>query len=276
MPCSINILDQDGLREIAYSANSLAEGVRFEPADGIYTVASTFQKTKTLKLDAHFDRMEQSARLAHVALQLDRHAVRTALRQLIERVNWGDVRFRISVSASDPSYYLLSVEPFSPPSATLIEQGTRCITAENAARHNPEAKTTDWMHQREQLSKAMPPHIYDTFLCDAQGYVLEGLGSNFYAILDGTLRTAGEGVLHGIAQQIVLETAPAILPVELKAIHRDELARCSEAFLTSSSRGIIPVVEIDGKAIGQGKVGEMTRHLRQAYQAWLEAHLEEL
>jgi branched-chain amino acid aminotransferase len=229
-----------------------------------------------LKLGAHLDRLEDSAARANIPLALDRPKLRAALRQMIEAAGWGDVRFRITVGRDDPNTLILSIEPFHPLPAHLLTAGARAITAPNSARHNPEAKTTDWALQRRALQDAMPAGIYDTFLLDADGYLLEGLASNFYAILDDTLYTAGAGVLKGISQQIVLEVAPQVLPVKLEAVHVSQIPRMQEAFLSSSSRGIVPVVEIDGVAIGDGRVGEKTKALRHAYQAWVAAHLEEL
>ncbi|MGJ3239494.1 MAG: aminotransferase class IV [Anaerolineae bacterium] len=276
MPTLIKRLTANGLQDVDYSAASLSEASRYEPDDGIYTVANTFNRYDTLKLDAHFYRMEDSARRQNIPLRLERQRVRDALREMIDSTNFGDVRFRITVPRHAPDQFILSIEPFSPPAPELLRSGVRCITAPNSARHDAEAKTTDWMHQRQALIDAMPDHIYDTFLLDETGYMLEGLGANFYAIQDSVLYTAGTGVLKGISQQIVFEVAQGIIPIEQQAPHVSAISQFSEAFLTSSSRGIIPVVEIDGIAIGEGTVGTITRQLRTAYQAWLTDHLEAL
>ena len=122
----------------------------------------------------------------------------------------------------------------------------------------------------------MPAGIYETFLLDEQGNMLEGLSSNFFAILSGSLCTVGEGVLAGISRRIVLNICRNVLPLELRAPKQGEIAVFEEAFLTSSSRGIIPVVEIDGVPIGDGQVGSSTKVLRQLYEFWVAAHLEEL
>ncbi|MCU0511773.1 MAG: aminotransferase class IV [Anaerolineae bacterium] len=276
MPARIAILTPEGLQPAPYHADSLKAAAAYEPEQGIYTVTNTFQRTQVLKLDAHLDRLEDSARRAGIALALDRPRLRAALREMIAAADFGDVRFRITVSAAQPQHFILTLEPFQPVAPALIAQGVRAITAANSARHNAAAKTTDWMHARAALEAAMPPGIYDTFLLDADGYVLEGLASNVYGVLAGELRTAGAGVLPGIAQQIVLAVAPPRLPVRREAFHVREVARLEEAFLTSSSRGIIPVVEIDGQRIGAGVPGPHTLALRQAYQDWLHRHLEEL
>src|SRR5258708_9939270 len=101
------------------------------------------------------------------------------------------------------------------------------------------------------------------------------MSSNFYAIKDDTLRTAGaDRVLHGIARRILLEVAPGVLPVQFDPIHLNEIDVLQEALLTSSGRGVVPIVEIDGRVIGTGKPGSYTRRLRAAYDAWADAHLD--
>jgi len=276
MPALIKILSPDGLEEVDYSAESLADAAQYEPEDGIYTVANTFNTYDTLKLEAHFDRMEDSAQRQGIPLELDRQKVRDALRQMIDESGFGDVRFRVTVPGKNSERFILTVEPFTPPSQELIDNGVRCITAPDSARKDAAAKTTDWMHARKALSDAMPEGIYDTFLLDSQGNILEGLGSNFYAIQNGILHTAGEGVLKGISQQIVFEVAEGIIKIDLTPPHVSNIDKFSEVFLTSSSRGIIPVVEIDGIAIGKGTVGEKTKALRAVYQQWMSEHLEAL
>ncbi len=132
------------------------------------------------------------------------------------------------------------------------------------------------MHDRRALTEAMPPGVYDTLLMDAAGHLLEGLGANFYAITGGQLYTAGEGVLYGISRQIVLAVAPDLLPVVTQALTRADLPRIDEAFISSSSRAVIPVVQIDGVTLGTGQPGPHTRAIRAAYLRWVDAHLEPL
>jgi len=276
MPALIRVLTPVGLQDAPYQADSLAEAAQYEPADGVYTVANTFNTYDTLKLDAHFDRLEDSARRQSIPLNLNRQAIRAALRQMIDEAGFGSVRFRVTVGRKHPDRCILTIEKFIPPSEEIITHGVCCITVPDRARKAAEAKTTGWMHARKKLAEAMPQGIYETFLLDSDGYLLEGLGANFYAIIHGELRTAGEGVLKGIAQQIVFEIAPQIIPVRAEAVHVRNIAAFEEAFLTSSSRGIIPVVEIDHIAIGAAKRGAITQRLQEAYKMWLQAHLQPL
>ena len=276
MPALIKLLGADGLRPVAYSAENLAEAATYEPDDGVYTVASTVNRFQVLRLNAHYDRLEDSAKRAGINFSADRERIGQALREMITGSGFSEARFRITVPRTNPEELILSIEPFTPPAPALIQAGTRCISAANSARHNAAAKTTDWMHARTALKDAMPAGIYETFLLDDAGYVLEGLGSNFYAIKDGTLYTADEHILQGISRQVVMTIAPDIIPIVLTPVHHDDLAQCSDCFLTSSTRGIIPVIEIDGLAIGDGKPGAITLQLRQACDAWVNANLEDL
>lgn len=276
MPCQIRLLTPDGLKPVTYSAGSLADAAHFEPHDGVYTITNTYQTTKILKLDAHLDRLENSARLAGMPVTLDRPRLRAALRALIVEANYGDSRFRITAPKDQPGCFILSVEPFAPPAPDIYAHGVRCVTVPGSARSNPAAKTTDWMQDRETVEKSLPPGIYTGLLLGSTGDILEGISSNFYAILHGELRSAGKDALPGIAQQVVYAVAPDVLPVRRDAVNVVDIPRLEEAFITSASRGIIPVIAIDGIMIGGGKPGVKTRALRERYAAWVDTHLEEL
>jgi branched-chain amino acid aminotransferase len=276
MPCTIRVLTPEGVLPGSYHADSLADAIRMEPQDGVYTVANTFNTTQTLKLDAHLSRLEDSAQRAGILLRLDRPRLRATLRQMIVDAGYGDVRFRITVPRDHPDHFILSIEPFKPLPEQLITEGVRCITVPNSARHDAAVKNTAWMHQRQQIAESLPDGIYDAILLDAAGYMMEGLAANFYAVRDGILHTAGTGVLPGIAQQIVFAVAPVVLPVQTDAVNVRDVPHLQEAFITSSSRGIIPVVEIDGHLMGDGTPGPHTLRLRMHYGTWVEQHLEEL
>lgn len=274
-PCFIRALDNDGLHPVDYTADSLADAARYEPDDGVYTVTNTYNTDRVLQFDAHLDRLEDSARRAGIALHLDRLRLRHALRQMIHESGFGSVRFRLSVP-HDANQIIISMEPFKGVPEHLRTDGVCVITVPDSARHDAATKSTEWMHRRRQIADSLPEGVYDAILMDADGYMMEGLGANFYAIVDGELRTAAGGVLAGIAQGILFRVAPDVLPVQRHAVHRDDVPRLAEAFITSSSRGIIPVVEIDGHVLGNGAPGPKTRQLWDSYQRWVDDHLEPL
>jgi branched-subunit amino acid aminotransferase/4-amino-4-deoxychorismate lyase len=172
MPCLIRILRGDTLYPTDYQADSLADAVKFEPQDGIYTVANTFHTTKTLKLDAHLDRMEDSARRVGIPLTLNRDGLRLALRNMILEADYGDVRFRVTVP-HDASHVILSIEPFTPLTPEFLAKGVRALTVQDSARDQAAAKTTDWMHKRKQIAEALPDGVSEAILLDAEGNLVQ-------------------------------------------------------------------------------------------------------
>ena len=185
MPALVKRLTSAGLVDANILAESLRDAARLEPVDGVYTVASTYNSTQTLLLDAHFDRLEDSAARKGIALALDRSRIRRALRQMIVDSGYGDVRFRITVPAAAPEALTLSIEPHKAPPRDVIRRGVRCRTTATATRLDPAAKSCDWMRQRESLLSNLPPEIYEVFLLDRRGGILEGVTSNFYAVHEG-------------------------------------------------------------------------------------------
>ncbi|MBZ0319478.1 MAG: aminotransferase class IV [Anaerolineae bacterium] len=272
MPTLIKILTPDGLCDADYTADSLADAAHHEP-DGIYTITRTYRKNYALLLDSHLDRMEESARLEHIPLQLDRATLRAALRSMLDEAGYENARFRVTVPRHQPDYLILTIEPFGGWSPTMYDKGVM-VAIVHIARHNPAAKTNDWVAQREAASASIPTNAFQGIIVNDAGELLEGFSTNFYAIMNSKLYTAGEGVLGGISRKIVLEVAPNILPIELCPIKTSEIPAISEAFVTSASRGIVPVVQIDEHIIGAGKPGPLTLQLRAAYLAWEENHLE--
>ncbi len=272
----IKILTPSGLEPASYTANSLADAAQYEPRDGVYTITNTYHQTQVLNFDAHLDRMETSARFAGAPIQLDREKIRAALREMIEIANFGDVRFRITAAPSLENNLILSMEPFKPLAPEIYSTGVRVITLPHAARTAPDAKTTDWMLDRRILEDSLPPDIFTGLLIGESGEILEGLSSNFYAVLDNKLRTAGSGMLPGMAQKVVFAIAEQVLPLSKTAVMLSDIPKLSEAFITSSSRGIVPVIEIDRTSVGTGMPGIKTVALRGYYQAWVDQHLEAL
>lgn len=266
------ILTPDGLTPTPYRARTLADAVGHEPG-GVYTVARTFHGNRALLLDAHLDRLEESARLSGIPLVLDRDRLRAGLREALEMAGYPETKFRITVPRDNPSHIYLALEPFQPVPEHIQREGARVVTLP-LVRANPVVKTTEWMTVRKPSYEALPPGVYEGILISEKGHLLEGMSSNFYAVVDGVLMTAGEGVLAGITRRAVLEIARELLPVRLEAPHRRDIPCFAEAFLTSSGRGVVPITYIDGQPVASGQVGPITKTLCARYDEWTEAHSE--
>ena len=271
-PIPTLIITPDEVIPTPYQAPSLAAAVSLEP-DGVYTVARTFFGDRALLLDAHLDRLEESARLSGIPLELDRARLRAALRDALHAAGFPDAKFRITVPREDPSRLYLALEPFQPVPEDVQRNGARVVTLP-IARANPVVKTTAWMTARKPSQDALPPGVYEGILRSPDGRLLEGMSSNFYAVVDGALLTAGEGVLAGITRRAVLEIAAELLPVRMDAPRVEDIPRFEEALITSSGRGVVPVTRIDGQPVASGEVGPIVRELRARYDRWTEEHSE--
>ena len=267
---------EQGWTELPSEAGSLAELVAGEPANGVYLVARSWQGGRVLELDRHFDRLERSALALGHTLHVPRAALRRQLaaRRLVR--GWPDVRFRITAILDPEPWWRLSLEQASDLPQALRRDGVACASLAHGGRVQPEIKATAWLHDRARLERAANARsdIYETLLTDGAGRILEGVSSNFYAIVQGELCTAGSGVLAGIARRIVLEVASGLLPVRLEAPRLADLGPGCEAFITSATRGVVPVNSIDDRVFGPP--GPWTLRLMQSYDDWLSAHLEPL
>lgn len=271
-PILTYILTADDLVLAPYQVFSLNEAVAYEP-DGVYTVARTFHGDHALLFDAHLDRLEESARLVDIPLRLDRQRLRAGLRDLLHRGGYPDVKFRITVPRASPDQLYLALEPFHPVPEAIQRDGAHVVTVP-ASRSNPVVKVTDWMKQRRPITDHLPEGIYEGILTRDDGTMLEGTSSNFYAVLNRTLYTSGGDVLAGITRRAILDIALSLLPVDLTPPNKRDIIRFSEAMLTSSGRGVVPITQIDGHPIGDGQVGPLVSEIRRRYDEWTEVHLE--
>jgi branched-chain amino acid aminotransferase len=230
---------------------------------GAYTTFRTYHGRRVLRLSQHLRRLEESAALLSsvppVAIADD--SARLSIADAVRAAGHAESRLRLTYAP--PSLYI-SVERFDALPASAFEEGVSCATVV-MHRANPHAKSTTFIAQAEQARTTLPADVNEGLMIDRDGAVLEGLSSNFFALLDGELRTEGARVLSGVTRAIVLEVASGMVPVSLRAVQQDDLARISEAFLTSVSREILPLVRIDGRPVGDGAPGPVTRALIQAF-----------
>lgn len=239
---------------------------------GTYSVFRLYSGQRVLRLDRHLDRMRRSAELLGAPFPHSNADLRAVLREAVEAAGFDMPRVRLTVPYDAPETVVVALEPFAPPPAEVYARGVRVGLADSP-RKQPRAKDSRFIEQRSEL-RASQPDMYDVLLCDGEGGILEGTSSNFYAVIDGVLHTAGQGALEGIARSILLEVAPGVLPVELTTPHEEQISQMDEAVLTSSSRGVVPIVEIGGQTVGTGRPGPLTAKLGRAYDDRVEAELE--
>lgn len=245
--------------------------------DGGYTTLRTYGKSGIIVLAHHFDRLEESAALLGHPIQLNRAALRVLLCEVLQATPWAESRLRVTVDCTiAPGDLWISVEPLPLPEAALYESGVACITR-IMQRDNPKAKYTSFISSSHAERQLVQGDINDVLMVGEDGGILEGLSSNFFAFYRGTLYTAGEGVLPGITRTLLLEEAQrANIPVILEAPRLAWVSEMEEAFISSASRALLPVVRIDEIPIGTGTPGNFSRRLLQLYQTRLEQEIEDV
>lgn len=246
---------------------------------GVYTALRTYRHNRFLDLTHHLERTRRSMARFGMDYTLDVRRIRRALHEVCTAYPGADMRVRIDVLATHSrggafkGRELIALVPFTAPDPERYWVGARVATTTALQRADPLTKSADFVARRKAVLAAADG-VEEVLLVDRDGRVLEGVSSNFYAVVGGQLRTADECVLEGVTRAIVLQLAAQLkLTVALQAATRDELAEASEAAISSSSRGLMPVVAVDRRAVGQGKVGPVMTMLMQAYEQYLSEHL---
>jgi len=160
------------------------------------------------------------------------------------------------------------------PSLEDYQQGVMVITTP-LQRSNPKAKLTGSIRRAEQVRSQMSPGMHEALMLGEDGRILEGLSSNFFAVKSGEAWTAEEGVLSGITRALVLqEIKRAGIPLRLSPVTIDELPFLDETFITSSSRAVLPVRQVDGLVIGGGSPGPLTQRIARLYHERISIELD--
>jgi branched-chain amino acid aminotransferase len=188
---------------------------------------------------------------------LDEASARRAVAAALEATAHPESRLRLTFA---PPRFFLSVEPYVPLDDALYQEGVACVTV-RVRRADPLTKDTRFAATAAATYQTLPPRAHEGLLVGEDGSLLEGLSSNFFAVRDGRLYTEETRALPGVTRSLVLELALGILPVSTTAVRLADLPSVSECFVTSVSRGILPVVSIDGQTVGAGSPGPVTHEL---------------
>jgi branched-chain amino acid aminotransferase len=143
-------------------------------------------------------------------------------------------------------------------------RGYRLMTT-RLQRETPEAKTSNYTAAIRALKEAALLGADDALFVNERGQVQEATRSNFFLFHGDTLVTPRDEVLIGITRTVVLELARGRFAIEERPILLSELALADEAFVTSSSKEITPVLQIDEQVIGNGQPGPRTTELEQRF-----------
>jgi len=246
---------------------------------GLYsTFITNYGGTRVLGLTKHLGRLyvpEEERGLRPSASLAD---LRRALASLASSSAPTESRFRILLTESDRTMYVI-VQPFTPLPTEIYERGVKVITAE-LTRHDPRLKDTGFITESQSARAKVDGDIFEVLLTKNRK-IYEGMTSNFYAVgrigNPPSLITARNGILLGVTRRAILRLARGQgMSIEYRPPRVASRENFAEAFLTSSSRDVVPIVQIDGKPVGEGRPGAWTKRLSLAYRVYVEERSEAL
>lgn len=225
-----------------------------------------------LFLEDYLDRFFHSAKALFITIPHTRSRVTEIIYELIQKNNLPESGIRmIATGGYSPDSYtpvqgnlILQQQPLQLPDAARFESGIRIMTY-TYQRDLPAVKSINYL-MGIWLQKQLTAKGLDDVLYTQNGIISEFPRANIFIITpEGTLVTPAHNVLAGITRKKILGFAGALLPVETRDVPVSELKNAAEVFMTSTTKRILPVTEIDGIRIGNGTAGPITRQLQEQF-----------
>ena len=252
----------------------------FLMADGVYEVVSVLDG-KLLDFQGHLLRLKRSLAELSMDNPLSDDDYLTAFRALVRdngiadgliylqvtRGNPGDRDFAYPPAGTRPTVVMFTQAKPGLADAPAARTGWRVISIEDQRWARRDIKTVQLLFPSMAKMEAKARGVDDAWMVE-NGLVTEGTSNNAYIVRNGTIvtRALSNYILHGITRAAVLRyAAEAQMQVEERSFSIDEAQAADEAFVTSASAFVMPVVEIDGQAVGSGQVGPVARRLREIY-----------
>lgn len=219
-------------------------------------------------INDHLDRFYTSAQAMYLNVDYTRDELKATMRKLMDKNNIPDSGIRITLTGG------YSTDGYTPAASNVIitqqevkvkpvnTNGIKLITYPYL-RQFAQAKTIDY-----QMAIWLQPHISeqgaDDVLYQHNNIVRECPRSNFFIVTNNNeVLTTDTDVLKGIIRKQVLDLGGDGVTIAERDVTLDDVLNCKEAFITSTTKNILPVTQIDGRAIGNGKAGEITMALSQ-------------
>lgn len=231
---------------------------------------------RIFRLEAHLDRLQASAQFLGTRAPTDRRQLRARLLEALARSGLREAVVRIALlpRPGEEAEPIIMVQPIAPPPRSAYLRGIRAAVVPTrkfpVGTIDQQAKYSARLGSVLAIVDAQLRGAEEALFMDALGYVTESTASNLGIIADGALRTppCAVGLLAGITRDVLLEAARTLrLPVEEIPLTRHDLYNADEAFLSSTIKEVLPVTRIDGRVIGTGRPGPLTRRLRNTFRA---------
>lgn len=221
--------------------------------------------------DWYWERFQNSASRMHLPLPLGKDETYAILLDLIERSGGVDVAFRFvmtggysadSISIERPNLLILT-ESIHPTPLIQYEKGIKVILDEYV-REMAEVKSTDYKRVI-LMAQAIKSAGASDLLYQKGGEISELSRSNFFIVKGDRLITPNRHILHGITRRTILQLAQNDFQIEERPVLLSELYDASEAFTTSSTKKVLPIVQIGELTIGDGTPGSTAKFLLERF-----------
>lgn len=246
------------------------QDARLHPSDlavirgyGIFDFFRT-QEYQPVFLEDYLDRFIRSAAKTYLPLAYSREELRAIIKELIQKneLEQGGIRMVLTGGVSENHFspttgtLFMFGEELSFPSEEKYQMGVKLLTVEHV-RTLAEIKTTNYTmpvwHSMQWKEKGAEDVLYHW-----NGQVSESSRSNFFLVKDGIISTPDRHILMGITRKHLLEVAGN---VQVRPISLDEVWEADEAFISATTKILLPVTQVDDRKIGSGKVGKVSLDL---------------
>lgn len=238
---------------------------------------------KIFEFDAHLDRLYNSAKVIRLVIPMNKHTLADAVNKTIEANNVVDGYIRLIVTRGtgdlglDPlickgAGVIIIADSIQLYPEQLYETGLEVVSAATIRNHPlslpPQIKSLNYLNNILAKIEALDKGVSEAIMYNHEGYVAEAVADNVFIVKNGVIYTppTQAGSLPGITRALVIRLAKKEnLEVVEKNLVRFDLYVCDEFFLTGTAAEVIGIVEMDGRVIGDGKPGPITRLLRKKF-----------
>jgi branched-chain amino acid aminotransferase len=265
----------------------------FAFGDSVYEVLRTYGGL-AFEPGRHFRRLRASAARVGIAVPASDASLLGQVDALLARAAGRESYVRIIVSRGlgDCSYNFETVQgptvvmilkPLPPYPSRHYESGIR-VAAVAVRRNHPRAldpaiKSSNLLNNILAVREAQARDAEEPVLLNQEGFLAEGASTNVFLVRGGTVSTPplSAGILAGITREVVLELLPGLgIPFREEPLRLEDLLAADEAFMTSTTREVVPVTRVDETAIGEGRPGPLTRRVMAAFGAYAPLHCGQL
>jgi len=252
--------------------------------EGIYETLRSYNGRLFL-FDRHMRRLRNSARLIELAIpftdnELGRQISETiAAAKLDEKeayvrvlVTRGVGELTYELKATPKASWVIIVKPLVEPGAEVYKRGCNIVLVDVVRNHpgsvNPMIKCNNLMNQALAAQQAFKRGAFDGVMRNYRGELTECATSNLFIVKNGIVLTPPVecGLLPGITREFIFENGRDVgIEVGEQVLRDDDLLNADEAFLTSTTREVVPIVAVDERAIGGGKPGPVTVKLLKTF-----------